>query len=164
MSAVISPCGVYRYRLERTIGLQQGPVYAYFGVNGSTATATEDDHTVRKWIGFTKVFGGSRFVVGNVFGYRATDVRELAAAMDPIGPDNALHLEEIIREADVLVPCWGSRTKLPKQLHLHLDNLMEQLVQSGKPVMTFGLTNAGDPKHPLTLGYDTPLVEWASRS
>jgi len=32
MSAVISPCGVYRYRLERTIGLQQGPVYAYFGV------------------------------------------------------------------------------------------------------------------------------------
>lgn len=136
MSAVISPCGVYRYRLERTIGLQQGPVYAYFGVNGSTATATEDDHTVRKWIGFTKVFGGSRFVVGNVFGYRATDVRELAAAMDPIGPDNALHL----------------------------DNLMEQLVQSGKPVMTFGLTNSGDPKHPLTLGYDTPLVEWESRS
>lgn len=45
MSAVISPCGVYRYRLERTIRLQQGPVYAYFGVNGSTATATEDDHT-----------------------------------------------------------------------------------------------------------------------
>ena len=93
-----------------------------------------------------------------------SDVRELAAAMDPIGPDNALHLEEIIREADVLVPCWGSRTKLPKQLHLHLDNLMEQLVQSGKPVMTFGLTNSGDPKHPLTLGYDTPLVEWESRS
>ncbi len=29
-----------------------------------------------------------------------------------------------------------------------------------KPIMTFGLTNSGDPKHPLTLGYDTPLVPY----
>ncbi len=79
-----------------------------FGVNGSTATATEDDHTVRKWIGFTKVNGGRRFIVGNAFAFRATDVRELATAVDPVGPENEIHLERIIRDADVLVPCWGA--------------------------------------------------------
>ncbi|HBJ2425861.1 TPA: DUF1643 domain-containing protein, partial [Salmonella enterica] len=52
MSAIISKCGMYRYRLERDVQ-PEGLVFGYFGVNGSTATATEDDHTVRKWIGFT---------------------------------------------------------------------------------------------------------------
>jgi hypothetical protein len=60
----------------------------------------------------------------------------------------------------VLVPCWGSRTKLPKPLHIHLDRLFERLVSSGKPVMTFGVTGSGDPKHPLMLGYSTRLTLW----
>ena len=66
MSAVISSCGTYRYRLERDVSMD-GIVFAYFGVNGSTATATEDDHTVTKWIGFTKLNQGRRFIVGNAF-------------------------------------------------------------------------------------------------
>ena len=35
MSAIVSPCGLYRYRLERTVGMA-GPVYAFFGINPST--------------------------------------------------------------------------------------------------------------------------------
>lgn len=159
MSAIISSCGTYRYRLERTVQLS-GRVFAYFGVNGSTATATEDDHTVRKWIGFTKVNGGQRFIVGNAFAYRATDVRTLAAAVDPIGPDNDIHLANIIADAEILVPCWGTRTKLPRRLHARLDELRDQLLASGKPVLTLGLSNSGDPLHPLTLAYSTPLTEW----
>ncbi|MFH7094285.1 hypothetical protein ACHWI2_17055, partial [Klebsiella pneumoniae] len=69
----------------------------------------------------------------------------------------------IIRDADVLVPCWGSRTKLPKSLHVHLDRLLEQLVASGKPVLAFGVTGSGDPKHPLMLGYSTKLVPWGGK-
>nr|UBL09545.1 Phage protein [Enterobacter cloacae] len=49
-----------------------------------------------------------RFIVGNAFAFRATDVRELATAVDPVGPENEIHLERIIRDADVLVPCWGA--------------------------------------------------------
>jgi len=36
------------------------------------------------------------------------------------------------------------------------------LCTSGKPVKVFGLTAGGDPKHPLMLPYDTPLVDWAA--
>ena len=160
MSAVISSCGTYRYRLERDVQLH-GVVFAYFGVNGSTATATEDDQTVRKWIGFAKRNGGSRFIVGNAFAFRSKDVKDLATAADPVGPENAVHLDGIIADADILVPCWGSRTKLPRALHGRLELLRDRLVTSGKPVKVFGIAKSGDPLHPLTLGYDLPLREWA---
>ena len=159
MSAIISPCGQYRYRLERTVAME-GPVYAFFGINPSTADASLDDATVRKWIGFTKKWGGSRFIVGNVFAFRATDVKALASVDDPYGPDIGDHITSIIEDADILVPCWGNTTKVPPQLQDAFDVLMDALVSSGKPVRHFGQTNAGDPKHPLMLAYDTPLLAW----
>lgn len=160
MGAVISDCLTYRYRLDRIIDMLGGPVFGYFGVNGSTATADEDDHTVRKWTGFTARNGGSRYIVGNPFAYRATDVRELATAADPVGPENDFYLRQIISEADILVPCWGNRNKVPKHLRHRFDQLSEMIFGSGKPVRVFGFTASGDPLHPLMLGYDTPLTEW----
>ena len=157
MSAVLSPCGLYRYRLERQVAMD-GPVYAFFGINPSTADATEDDATVRKWTGFAKRWGASRFIVGNVFAYRATDVKELAAVDDPHGPDIGDHITDIITEADILVPCWGNTSKVPPAMQEFFDVLADALVSSGKPVRCFGLTKAGDPMHPLMLGYDTPLT------
>lgn len=159
MSAVISDDGMYRYRLEREVQMS-GVVFAYFGVNGSTATATENDQTVRKWIGFTKVNDGRRFIVGNAFGFRATDVNALASAVDPVGPDNDAHLAEIILDADILVPCWGSREKLPPKLRARFDRMRDLIFASGKPVKTWGFSKSGDPLHPLMLGYATPLVDW----
>lgn len=159
MSAIISECGTYRYRLEREVQ-SDGLVIAYFGVNGSTAGATENDQTVRKWIGFTRIHGGRRFIVGNAFGYRATDVNALAHAADPVGPENDQHLSAIIADADILVPCWGSRQKLPPRLRHRMDHVRDLIFASGKQVKIFGLTKSGDPLHPLMLGYDTPFVEW----
>lgn len=159
MSAVISSCGTYRMRLDRSVG-GTGPVFAYFGVNGSTATADEDDHTVRKWIGFTARNGGSRFIVGNPFDLRATDVRELAAHPTPFSADNDRHLDEIIAEADILVPCWGNRSKVPPRLRFRFDLLTGMIFDAGKPVKIWGLTASGDPLHPLMLSYSTPLVTW----
>jgi hypothetical protein len=158
-SAVISPCGLYRWRLDREVA-ETGIVFAYFGVNGSTAGPIEEDHTTMKWRGFTVRNGGRRYIAANPFGYRATDVRELAKVADPVGPENARYLAEIIAEADLLIPCWGNRTKVPAHLRHHFDALKRQIFLSGKPVKVFGLTAAGDPKHPLTLSYDTPLVDW----
>jgi len=157
-NAVISECGLYRYRLDRNInGLLGGKVYAFFGVNPSTADSSTDDATVRKWRGFVSRWGGSRFIVGNVFAYRATDVKELAIVDSPIGPLNDRYLHDICTEADILVPCWGDRGKLPQQLRRHLDYAMSYVQSFRKPVMTFGVTKGGDPLHPLMLGYSTEL-------
>jgi len=159
MSAVLSPCGLYRFRLDRTVGMD-GPVFAFFGINPSTADASADDATVRKWTGFTKTWGGSRFIVGNVWPLRSTDVRALSTATpwQHISRENWAHLHQMVAEADVLVPCWGDRKKVPCTMHNELDKLLAWLQTSGKPVKTLGLTKGGDPMHPLMLAYSTPLV------
>lgn len=156
MGAVISPCGLYRLRLDRAISLS-GPVYGLCGVNPSTADAETDDATIRKDIGFVTRWGGSRLIKFNVFGYRATDVRELAKVEDPYGPNLDFYTRQIIDECDVLIPCWGNRAKIPKRLRPALEKMKHRMRMSGKPVMVFGFTKSGDPMHPLMLGYDTTL-------
>lgn len=158
-SAVVSACRGYRYRLDRDVQ-PHGAVFAYFGVNPSTADAIAEDQTTKKWRGFTLRNDGCRYITTNLFGFRARDVRELAIASDPVGPDNERYWHEAIEEADILVPCWGDRAKLPPRLRPQLYRLRDLLFASGKPVKVFGFTSAGDPKHPLMLGYDTPLVDW----
>lgn len=157
MSAVISACGLYRPRLDRAVQFD-GIVAALFGINPSTADATVNDHTIVKDMGFAKVNGWSRIIKANVFDYRSTDVGALARCAMPASADNARYIDQIIAEADVLVPCWGSRAKVPKALWPAIDALRDRLLASGKPVLTFGLTASGDPKHPLMLGYATKLV------
>jgi hypothetical protein len=157
LSAIISDCGKFRYRLEREVATE-GPVYAFFGVNPSTADASLDDATVRKWRGFVSRWGGSRFIVGNVFAFRATEVKELATATDPIGRLNNDHIASIIADADILVPCWGNRSKVPPSLRSSFRWLLQTLHATDKPIMAFGLSKSGDPLHPLMLGYSTPLI------
>lgn len=159
-SAVLSDCGLYRWRLDREIA-PAGLTAAVFGINPSTADALLDDATVRKWRGFGQRLSWGRVLVGNAFAWRATDVRELARAADPFGQDYDLHLEAIIGQADLLVPCWGDRGKIPKALRPQLDALMGRFTSSGKPVMCWGLTAGGDPRHPLMLGYHTPLRDFS---
>ena len=159
-SAVLSGCETYRYRLDRTVQ-PEGIIYAYFGINPSTADALAEDSTTKKWRGFTLRKGGRKYIAGNPFAYRTKSVGVLALAADPIGPDNVRHLAEIIADADILVPCWGSLIKIPRALRPTVEALKAMLLASGKPVMTFGFTASGDPMHPLMLGYDTRLVEFA---
>lgn len=159
MSAIFSACGAYRYRLGRIV--QAAGIRALFiGVNPSKAGADVEDATTGKWRGFSLRNGIREYDAVNPFAFCATDVGELACASDPVGPDNIAHIMAAIANADVIIPCWGSRDKLPKQLRHHLTRLKLTIFAAGKPVRIFGLTKSGDPKHPLMLGYDTPLIEW----
>jgi len=159
MSAILSPCRAYRYQLHRNVDIFGLKTFAYFGINPSTADEGRDDKTVKRWIGFTIRNKGKDFFVGNIYAYRVTDVNQLADIEDSVGPDNDYHIDDIIEKSDVLVACWGSRDKLPDQLHPRIEQVLAKLHASSKPVMCFGLTKTGDPKHPLMLSYDTPLIK-----
>ena len=161
MTAIISDCGRYRYTLERFIPSARGGVVLFIGVNPSTADASADDATVRKWCGFAGRWGFGHIAVGNLFAYRATDVRELAKVDDPNGPENDEHLRGLMAAADLVVPCWGSRDKLPDRLRHRIAYVRRMVGACGKPAKVLGLTASGDPKHPLMLGYSTPLTEWS---
>lgn len=160
-SAVISQCGLYRYRLER-----RWPVQPSYGqttvimVNPSTADADRDDATIRKLIGF----GSQRWaniVVGNLFAYRSTDVRDLARVDDPIGPDNDEHLRQMIGEAFRLIFAWGPASKLPKRLRGRWRDIHAMAQAAGKQPLSIGPTaKDGHPCHPLMLPYSHRLQDW----
>lgn len=160
MSAIISSCCGYRYRLEREVA-PTGHVVAFFGVNPSRADASVRDQTDLKWTGFAHRWGARKYIAGNPFAWRSPHVRDMISVVDPIGPENDMHLAEIIADADLLVPCWGDRGKLPRSMRPRLDVVADMLRAAGKPVMVFGLTAKGDPMHPLMLAYDTRLIEWS---
>lgn len=159
MTAIISPCGLYRYRLERR-GLSGAGAVAWVMVNPSTADAENDDATIRKVIGFTERLGGGWAVVGNKFAYRATDVRELRTARDPKGAENDSHLEQIMRDAPLVIAAWGPLAKLPPHLRRRWRAVCDIADRAGAKLMCLGTAQDGQPRHPLMLAYDTPLTEW----
>lgn len=165
MSALLSADGLHRLRLDRDVQ-ESGPVFAYFGINPSTADAAKDDPTVKKLRGFTRVNGGSRFIVANVFSYRSAKVQVLknVDVQDCNTWESLQHLFAIIREADVLVPMWGDVAKVSARHRgtvLALLILLEQMATLyGKPLLHFGTTDGGSPRHPLFLPYSTPLTLW----
>lgn len=165
MSAVISPCGRYRYRLERDAGLFAIGATAIIMVNPSTADALEDDHTIRKLRRFAELNGWGRIIVGNLFAYRATDVRDLGSVADPIGPENDAHLLRIAEEADRVVFAWGPVTKQPLALR-HRWRAVAEIFATflHRPLSIGAPAKCGHPRHPLMLAYAEPIMPWSLAS
>jgi hypothetical protein len=91
-SAVISPCGRYRYRLDRRWA--DGPSIAWIMLNPSTADSNTDDPTIRRIRAFSQAWGFGALTVVNLYAWRATDPRDLWQAPGPVGPENDAYLVE----------------------------------------------------------------------
>lgn len=160
MSAIISPCGLYRYRLDRP------DVFGDFStavimVNPSTADAVENDATIRKLIGFRNRYGWGNLIVGNLFAYRTKDVREFGRVSDPIGPDNDYHLRHILGAAQSVIVAWGPLSKQPKALRERWRAIAALAQPLGKPLLSIGPTaKCGHPCHPLMLSYELAPRSW----
>ncbi len=154
--AILSPCGLFRYRLWRTVG--PSPRRVLFGcLNPSTADALIDDATVRQMIGFAKLWGYGRFDVVNMFAFRATNPRDLLRAMDPVGPDNDNHIAAAAGEAETIVAAWGG--SIPPRMTGRRD-AMRRLFKA-RAVYCLNRTKDGEPRHVLYLPRSTPLeVLW----
>lgn len=160
-SAVLSPCNVYRYSLERWIA-DEGPTALIIGVNPSTADAVKDDATIRKDMGFGRRLGWSRLRKVNLFAYRATDIKALRPLdmLTAVGPRNDEHLIESMKEADIVVAAWGPAAKVPPHLRDRWRRVVSIADHYKVDLMCFGTANDGQPRHTLMLPYSTPLVQW----
>lgn len=158
MGAVISLCGTYRYRLDRA-GPGEGETTVIM-VNPSTADAEKDDATIRKLRGFGERYQWGRIIVGNLFAYRATDVRELATAKDPVGPWNDGYLRQMIENSDRLIFAWGRREKQPKPLRDRYLSILE-MAANRKPMSIGAPAKDGHPCHPLMLPYARQPQLWS---
>lgn len=161
MSATISPGGLYRFTLHRSIQ-KIGMRACVIMVNPSTADHTNDDATIRKLIGFGKRLQWSELTVVNKFAYRATNINELRDAEYPIGALNDGYIAAAMLDADIVVVAWGSLTKLPSKLRDRWRTIVTMARSLDRTLYCFGICEDGHPKHPVMLAYANQLIRWES--
>lgn len=156
MSAIISACGQYRYRLERELG--PGKTCLFIMFNPSTADAANNDPTVRRCIGFARTWGYGKLMVGNLFAFRTPYPDDLMLEPKPHGPRNLVHLKKMCDEADFHVIAWGTRGRYLDQNKAVLAKLEEWKI----PVHFLKLTKEGHPQHPLYVKKTLVPARWST--
>ena len=75
MSAIISPCGAYRYLMKRqakSIAPMKSTAL-FIMLNPNTADVTLDDRSVRRCRGFAKLWDCNGLAVASVYALRSTN-------------------------------------------------------------------------------------------
>jgi len=157
-SAEISECGLYRYSLARTWDHSSWPL-PFVMLNPSTADADIDDPTIRRCVGFAKREGYGGILVANLFAYRATKPSVLKQVDCPVGPRNEFILASLCHQtkaAGVPIVCaWGANAAERGRW------FTQWAKANGSRLVCLGTTASGEPRHPLYVRGDQPLVEYA---
>jgi hypothetical protein len=132
------------------------PAVLFVMLNPSIADAHTNDPTVRKTIGFAKRWGFGRVNVANLYDFRATDPRELRKHDYPKSERCDEVIFELAMHSERVVVAWGANAPWPRA-HDVVNHVLRgfQLWSIGK------LTAGGQPKHPLMLAYELPLLPLA---
>jgi hypothetical protein len=153
--AEYSDCEAYRYALTRVWDASGGKV-AFVMLNPSTATEVQNDPTVERCERRARALGFGAFRVVNIFAFRATDPQVMRAQGDPVGAANDTAILAAADWADKVVCAWGSHGA-----HLNRGAAVERVLRGrGQSLFQLGLTKAGQPKHPLYIGYDRQPELW----
>lgn len=155
----ISPCGKYRYILERfwEPWSISRCVLTVCMLNPSTADGYRDDATIRWLIGWAKKHGYGGLRVVNLAAFRATSPKDMLAASDPHGPENASYLAAICSGKMVLC-AWGvNGSRLPKY-----DAMLRAM--GGVQFRCLTTTGGGAPAHPLRKSHSLELQPWADEA
>lgn len=170
-SAHITSDGRFRLELAREWDARKQKI-CFLMLNPSIADGLVDDPTIVRDIGFAARNGFGGILVGNLFPYRATSPKELLRVYREAregrravlgGAENDYSLRQMIRRVDVKVVCaaWGRVHPELEWRIKEVRRLLEHRVVKNK-VRIFGLTQGGQPRHPLYLKSNTELVRWGA--
>lgn len=162
MSASLSQCGTYRWKLERWWG--EGKRHVVFVMcNPSTANGMSNDPTLLVCIHFAKLWGYDGLIVVNLFPFRSPhpavcrawyehwDKRSAWDVRDAI-QSNTILVAETAKAADLVVAAWGC---IPWSDGIE-EHILEEIMDGCEPwpsIHCLGLTKDGHPKHPLARGH-----------
>jgi hypothetical protein len=153
--AEYSDCETYRYSLTR-VWDGGGRRAVFIMLNPSTATEVQNDPTVERCERRARALGFGAFRVLNIFAYRATDPRDMRAALDPVGPDNDAAITQSLPWADQIICAWGTHGA-----HLGRGAQVKALLRRyDAPLYHLGLSKDGHPKHPLYIAYHVQPMPW----
>jgi hypothetical protein len=137
---------IYRYMLERHWDRTR-PMALWVMLNPSTATAMQDDTTIRRVRQFSQDTGAGGFQVLNLFALRATDPTALTRHPSPVGEDNDTVIHWFARHhTGPVIVAWGAHGQdFPDRVD-HVLNLL-----GDQPLFCLGVTKDDHPRHPARL-------------
>jgi hypothetical protein len=94
------------------------------------------------------------------FAFCSKDIKNLRTARDAIGPENDYHIEQAMRDADLVIAAWGPLLKLPNHLRSRWRRVVGIADRTGKPLWCLGTAQDGHPRHTLMLPYTAELKLW----
>ena len=152
--ALYSPDEQYRYRLRRHWA--EGKRVAFLMLNPSTADEMKNDPTVARCEQRAIRLGYTGFEVINIFALRSTDPKGLYTHDNPQGSKNLFAIEQAISSVDDVICAWGAHGALLDQS----AKIRKLITDLGGRCFHLGLTQKGEPKHPLYLPYDLQPIAW----
>jgi hypothetical protein len=143
--------GSRRYRLGR-FWSDAGPVAAVIGLNPSRANSECDDPTNRRLIGLLQRAGYRGYWLLNLIPYATPYPKRLHRRGQRLSKRNAEVLETTLSASDAVVLAWGAGGQ-------HCPYRSKVVAMTDDP-LCFGVTQSGEPRHPLYLRNDTSLVAY----
>ena len=154
VDAHISDCEKYRYWLE-IIWDEKTPRMGLIMLNPSKADHRISDPTALRAIAFAKREGFGGVVIANLYAYRATNPKDLPLGLpEAEGPANLPTLGAMPDRCAKLVVAWGATEHGSAPRRAFLDRM--KFVE----LWCLGVTKFGEPRHPLYLKSDAPLVRY----
>lgn len=157
--AIFSPCMQYRYSLWRTLTESTNiGSFAVLALNPSTADHEQSDPTVTRCINRARDLGYGKFYMLNIFAFRATDPKDMKAAIEPVGIENDETIRQVVSECSMVVCAWGAHGKYRDRASKVLELLKDVDLYCLK------LTKSGQPQHPLYLSNKLKPTLWRAKS
>lgn len=155
-SAQLSDDRRYRWLLTRRWDRSR-PILGWVMLNPSTADQEVDDPTIRRCIGFARSQAYGGIAVVNLFGWRATDPDELTTIDDPVGMPDYDNPLAFLPPCQMVVAAWGSAGDASRT---RVDHVVEIAAHTELRLWCLGTTATGQPRHPLYVRADTPIIPW----
>ena len=154
-SAIFSNDRKYRYALWRVWNKIHNPLLM-IGLNPSTANELSDDPTITRMISRANRAGFGSLLMANLYAFVSSNPNVLLGDGEFIGIETDDYLIQMIELANQVVCGWGSFPAAIKRSHAVLKMIP-------KPYC-LGINADGQPKHPLYISYDTPMVKFTNTS
>lgn len=153
--AVESDDGAYRWWLEDGGENKVGFVM----LNPSKASATVDDPTKDKCLAFAKLWMYNGIAIANAYPRRSTNPKFLFEQGQEAAErwEHNLHYLRAIAELPLVVVAWGQNCDAG-----HAARVLSVLRKPGRPLWCLGVTQSGQPRHPLYIPYAQQLVQYPS--
>ena len=146
--------GWYRWWYERRWG--DGPALCWVGLNPSTGDTTGAPRpTLNRVVARAADAGLAAVIVVNLFSWRATkpsDLKSAAVEHDIVGERTDEVIARASEQAGLTLAAWGAHGSLQGRGRAVADML-------DRPVC-LGVTSGGQPRHPLYVAAETPLLPY----